>query len=164
MLHRIVCFYFASILLCGTAAHAQSTNSLLDVDAMDITLLFSVVNQVIPSNVSIKEYEAIIGERTMCFARNFSYARRVKLCMEKYVRNIVSTSRSHISGRADIGLFVKHVAYCPSMYNFCMGQMDNDDSRSRDACVTFERQCIDYMLDNHWRGVPLYDNMQYRIK
>ncbi|MCD7983006.1 MAG: hypothetical protein LUG19_01965 [Desulfovibrio sp.] len=126
--------------------------------------LFREVNATPPSNVSVEENSAIIRERVACFARNFSYVKRAKICMDTYQRDIVATARANVSGRPEIGPFVKNIEYCPVMYNLCEGQVDAQHRTSPGFCIRFERQCIDYMLDKFWRGVPLYDNLQLRIE
>ncbi|WP_417292445.1 hypothetical protein [Desulfovibrio porci] len=160
---------FAWLALCVmalVAVHgpARADNFFLIQDASDMSELFREVNATPPSNVSVEENSAIIRERVACFARNFSYVKRAKICMDTYQRDIVATARANVSGRPEIGPFVKNIEYCPVMYNLCEGQVDAQHRTSPGFCIRFERQCIDYMLDKFWRGVPLYDNLQLRIE
>ena len=137
--------------------------SMGEAESVEVNELFNAVNATVPSNVSVEENRAIIRQRIACFAQNFSYTKRAKLCMQQYQQDIVAAARSNVSGRPEIGLFIKNMTNCPIMYNLCAGQVDREH-KTLDICVDFERQCIDRMLDTYWRGVPLYDNMQLRIE
>ena len=153
---------FLTMLLFITGSSA-ATAAPTDPDQLDVNGLFCAVNATPPSTISVDENTAIIKRRVECFSQNFSYVRRVKLCMDDYQRDIVATARNNVSGRPEIGLFIKDVAHCPIMYNLCAGQADMK-KKDLSRCIQFERQCIDLMLDRYWRGVPLYDNMQLRIE
>lgn len=148
--------------LAFSVAFAGQVNLFTEQDAVDINALFLDVSNTAPSGVSVDQNTAIIRQRIDCFAQNFSYTQRFKICMNTYQKSVVATARVNIEGRPEIGLFIKNVAYCPIMYNLCIGQIDSQKGNS-DTCVKFERQCIDLMLDRYWRGAPLYNNMQLRI-
>lgn len=120
--------------------------------------LYEKVNNTLPSVVSANENEKIIQDRLQCYAENDDYKQRIRMCNNFYAKRLVSQARSRLTSRPDIGFFIKNVNLCPVMYSMCVGQTANDKER----CVTFERQCVDYMLDEFWRGAALYSQQQYR--
>lgn len=119
--------------------------------------LYTKVNQTPPSMVNATDHQSIIEDRLMCYSMNKSFSRRLKTCNNEYVKQIVHAAREKIKSRPSVGIFVAQVGLCPILYNICMGKTQND----KDRCITFERQCIDYNLDEHWRGAPQYGQRYY---
>lgn len=120
--------------------------------------LYARVNKTLPSVVNARENEKIIRDRLECYAEDNDYARRIRICNNLYAKALVKQARETLTSRPDMGLFVSNIIMCPIMQNMCVGQTGNNMER----CVTFERQCVDYMLDSYWRGAAQYTHQQYR--
>ncbi len=129
----------------------------------DIFKLFSEVNETEASFTAVDEITQLIKTRLQCFEDNFSYEKRVTLCITDYRDNIIAVARQLIKARPDVGTFLKNLDYCPIMHNLCQGQSKMRKIQDPNLCITFERKCIDLMLDKYWRGFPLYNNVELRM-
>lgn len=94
---------------------------------------------------------AIIEERITCYQNNLMTSERFQECGRKYVRSIVHLCRERIRSAPMLGDSILCFEYCPMTHALCQG--DNMDGKSMD-CIEQEAQCIEYCLDQHWRGGP----------
>lgn len=120
--------------------------------------LYELVSKTPPSNVSEKENDVIIKQRLRCYAEYGEYETRIRKCNNLYAKSIVAQAKSVIMPRPDLGNFVRNLSICPVMHSLCLGKTDND----KEKCIAFERQCIDYVLDEYWRGSAQSTRQQYR--
>lgn len=110
---------------------------------------YSQAGRVTPSRLGAEDFRDVVRKRVQCYEQITTPLERKKPCNITYVESIIHTARKHIRSVPEMGLFVRHVQYCPIMYNMCIGDMNQ-----RDYCVDYERRCIDMTLDKYWRGAP----------
>jgi len=110
--------------------------------------MYDRVNKTRPSAVNKKGHEAVIRSRLKCYAKHHDIATRIGTCNNLYTTELIRLARKNITAKPTLGKFVLSVRMCPIMYNMCMGKTKHDEK----SCVTFERQCIDHVLDVYWRG------------
>lgn len=146
--------YFLHLIICMlgiTIPQAVSARELKPVSNIDfVRELYVRVNNTPLALISKREHEEIIKKRLKCYETTFQYSNRIEKCNLPYNNAIVRQARKAISSRPRIGLFVRNLVMCPIMYDLCSGKTNNDVER----CIQFERQCIDYTLDNYWRDEP----------
>ncbi len=159
VLQLISLAFFLQMHICAHANVFESSG--LDPEIIE---LFIDVNKTIPAQTAADAVYTIIEERILCFEENFSYRDRVNTCMNEYRNSLLKTARQYISGRPETGRFLKHVSNCPIMHNLCKGQSEVYDFESNELCMRFERQCVDLMFDRHWRGSPIYENIEVGIE
>ena len=97
----------------------------------------------------------IINKRLQCFDSEYSVENRTKYCRRNYLKRILITARGKIKAAPLLGDFLVCLYMCPISHSMCKGNDENDD------CVVREVQCIEYCLDNYWRG-GRYANLQVR--
>ncbi len=154
--------YLGLFLLCFLGLSLYSSNkTVLEHNSQEnIDELYNKVNATLPSFRAKKEFETIILDRIDCFESNVSYRDRINICLHEYRGDITDVAREFIAGRPQLGLFIENVSLCPIMYNLCQGQKDLQEFETNNLCIRFERQCIDYMLDEYWRGLPMYNEIE----
>lgn len=110
---------------------------------------YAQVAKVKPSRLGAEDFRAVIRKRVQCYEMITTPLERKKPCNITYVEAIIHAARKNVRSVPEMGLFVRDVQYCPTMYNMCIGDMNKQDD-----CVDFERRCIDRTLDKYWRGAP----------
>lgn len=112
-------------------------------------MMYELIKQVKPSRIGGEEFQKIIRKRTICYDQATTPLERKLPCNISYVDSIIRIARENLKSVPQLGLFIRHVQYCPIVYSMCVGEhMDAE------TCVNIERQCIDYTLDKYWRGSP----------
>lgn len=153
-------FYFICLLLvyyATTDMVVYKADSRTEIQASQD--LYNKVIKTRPSRVNAKAYEDIIKTRLGCFDDNYDFTTRMKVCNKQYALDIIKISRKTIQSRPRIGTFISYVTDCPIVSSICKGTDASDEE-----CIQLERQCIDFALDNYWRGVAFKDYAAEEIK
>ncbi len=91
----------------------------------------------------------IINKRIACYQNNLMTVERVRDCRKTYVRDIVNLARERIRSVPKLGDSILCFQYCPMSHALCEG--DDINGTSND-CIAEEARCIEYCLDQYWRG------------
>ncbi|MCP4370679.1 MAG: hypothetical protein GY797_21585 [Deltaproteobacteria bacterium] len=102
----------------------------------------------------------LIMERKKCFASQTSYDDRSKTCKRAYITEVVMLARRHIQSAPMRGLFIRCVSECPITGSLCSGEEGSDET----TCIETEARCIEFCLDEFWRGGSLPDGENYIYK
>jgi hypothetical protein len=102
----------------------------------------------------------IIKERKDCFSSQMSYRARSANCKRVYVNKIVQLARKEIHSAPMRGLFIRSVRECPISGSLCNGEEGTHEQK----CIETEARCIEYFLDQYWRGdgFPYADSYTYK--
>lgn len=100
-----------------------------------------------PSMVDARQHEQVIRDRLQCYFDNPVFTARMNNCNNHYINRIIELARASLTARPSMGDFVRKINTCPVIHNLCMGEVGVPDE-----CILLERKCIDYFLDEFWRG------------
>ncbi len=103
-----------------------------------------------PSLVNAQTNDEIIRARLECYDKNIDSEHRAKTCNKEYMMRIIAATREDLKTKPRLGEFIAAAADCPIMFSMCVGSGKNIED-----CITFERRCIDFCLDQYWRGGAL---------
>jgi len=90
----------------------------------------------------------IVKDRKNCFSTQITYSERNNTCKREYTYQIVQLAREKIRSAPMRGLFIRCIRECPIAGSLCSGE----DGTSEQQCIQMEAQCIEYCLDEFWRG------------
>ena len=100
----------------------------------------------------------IIKGRKECFLSQIPYFSRNKKCNKDYINKIFElarddiksapSDRDYIQSEPMLGLFVRCLQECPIYGSLCNGE----EGSSEQECIDMEARCIEYCLDENWRG------------
>lgn len=107
-----------------------------------------------------KELISLIEERKDCFATRISYKNRSATCKRGYVNEIVLLARKKIKSAPMRGLFIRCVRECPIAGSLCSGE----EGTQEEECIETEARCIEYCLDEYWRGGIFPNGNTYTYK
>lgn len=99
----------------------------------------------------------IIQARKDCSAIQVSYDERNSRCRKAYINEIFQLARANIKSAPMPGLFIRTIRECPIAGSLCNGEV----GRSEAECIEMEVRCIEYCLDQYWRGGTFPDENNY---
>lgn len=102
----------------------------------------------------------IIEARKECFSSQKSYDGRSATCKRAYVNEIVRLARNKIKSAPMRGLFIRAIRECPIAGSLCNGEYGMQEIE----CIEMEARCIEYCLDQYWRGGSFPDANTYTYK
>lgn len=100
----------------------------------------------------------IIRNRNDCFSSRFSYSERKDKCNREYTNKIIRLIRAKIKSAPMPGLFIRCIKECPIAGSLCNGE----EGRNELECLEMEARCIEYCLDEYWRGGNFPNGSTYK--
>lgn len=110
--------------------------------------LYEQVRQVPCSDHNAPGLKRIIEQRLDCYAGSDDLRVRLSNCIPTYTTELVAFARDNIHSSPMLGRFVSEAEACPVVFSICRGT----DNLTVEECTVMEEQCVEYMLDNYWRG------------
>ncbi len=108
--------------------------------------------KLIKDTIITKEFMAelfeIIQERKNCYEEEQGFNTRLSRCRKEYINRLIRFSREHIKSSPRLGDYLRCVRDCPISAALCNGEPYSNEQK----CLERETQCIEYCLDQYWRG------------
>lgn len=118
---------------------------------------YELVKQTETSEKIYDELIKIINNRKNCFVSHTSYNARTNSCRKEYVNALFRLARENIKSAPMPGLFIRCIRECPISGSLCSGE----EGTSEKECIETEAKCIEFCLDEHWRGGTYPDEDDY---
>lgn len=99
----------------------------------------------------------IIKARRECFSTQVTSNERNDTCRKAYINSIFQTARAAIKSAPMPGRFIRCIGECPIAGSLCSGE----PGTSEEECLDMEVRCIEYCLDEYWRGGEFPDETDY---
>ncbi|MBU0973643.1 MAG: hypothetical protein KKC20_23590 [Proteobacteria bacterium] len=102
----------------------------------------------------------IIQDRKDCYSSQVAYSERNNTCKRAYTNIIVQLARDTIKSAPMRGLFIRCIRECPIAGSLCNGEPGTNEQ----DCIKTEARCIEFCLDNYWRGGAFPDENNFIYK
>ncbi len=137
-------FFLLYVLLTAVLSHERVEPSL----ARQLVAMYHEVKEAPLTQVS-ESCTPIIKKRLQCYGEANLGGMELKYCTQDYAFAIMRQAKEAHSSLPNKAPFLQCVSLCPIMHNMCMGE---NPEMLHKACIETERRCVEYCLNQHWRG------------
>ncbi len=147
MIRLFICLAWGFILFAlGVAIFAYRTTAPENAEAL--RAMYAEVKATSLSGMA-RAFAPIVRTRINCFTHSERSMVVRNRCLSRYVDKVVAQTESDVKSLPDKPAFMICVRRCPIMASMCKGEASSNGIMD---CSETELRCLDYCLDQHWRG------------